>query len=529
MKLTMKISAAAVGLLLLFSQTFSVWNLRETMQLRLGGILNSEMERLNTALQNFENEFRDSRGFLQSTRGERYWGRSRFQNHYSVNAVLYYDGEELSNTSNYTFDIDYLQENADDFPELRRYLQLGIWYDNRSVMIGQAGDQRLLILYGETDRMKFGILHYRDITEVYKESRQLFWHGVFAAAVLAVVLILTLSLIIRRILRPVRRLSEAAAKIAAGDYRVRVVDYGHDEIGDVAKSFDNMARRVEEHVQAMAETNERQRRLLGALAHELKTPMTGIQGYAELLQRVELPPGRQRTALAYIEQECRRLSRLSVKLLQLAELSGEAKLSESMETAGEAKKPEGVEMPGKAGLSGDAGTFELAEESGDERCFIIAEGSGKTKPERKALKVKMLFSRTKALMHRRLSEKDLRLELWVEEGAETVEGDEDLLLSLLLNLTDNAVKASPPGGVVRLDASKTGIFVSDEGPGIPGEELSKITEPFYMVDKSRSRQEGGAGLGLALCDQIARLHGWSLRIESEPGKGTRAGCIYEGK
>ena len=125
------------------------------------------------------------------------------------------------------------------------------------------------------------------------------------------------------ILIPFYQLRDAANVIADGDYQRRVDRPGTDEIGQVSQSFNRMADRVEEHIHTLAEMNEKQRQLLGSLAHELKTPMTGIQGYAELLQRVELPTGKQSDCLHYIEEECKRLSRLSAKMLQLTELSDE--------------------------------------------------------------------------------------------------------------------------------------------------------------------------------------------------------------
>lgn len=109
--------------------------------------------------------------------------------------------------------------------------------------------------------------------------------------------------------------------------------------------------------------------------------------------------------------------------------------------------------------------------------------------------------------------------------APIVAGDAELLLDLLCNLVQNAVRAAAPGSPVVLYCSQSGdavtLTVADTGCGIPPEELPRITEPFYMVDKSRARRQGGSGLGLALCRRIAAAHGSALQIESEPGKGTR--------
>lgn len=107
-----------------------------------------------------------------------------------------------------------------------------------------------------------------------------------------------------------------------------------------------------------------------------------------------------------------------------------------------------------------------------------------------------------------------------------------MLKSVLLNLTDNACKASEPGSTVTVCGEKRedGYYfaVRDHGVGIPAEECQKITEAFYMVDKSRSRSHNGAGLGLALCVEILRLHGSTLEIESTPGVGSCFGFLIPG-
>lgn len=466
MRLSTKISAAAVGLLLFFSQAFSVWNLAEIQKTEMQNALRTERERMERILMEFRAAYQSQRHILTDERSMIFWGRTEFQDGYSLDSVLYCGGEEVSNSTPYVFDLEHLKEAEPD-----RALEAA--YDGEKVLLGETEGRTLLLLYNEVSDSDFSILHYRDVTPIYEESRNLWVRGTAAALFLALLLLLALTLTVRRILEPFYRLRDAAARVAAGDYGVRIARPGRDEVGEVAGSFNDMAQRVEEHVRGLAETNEKQRRLLGALSHELKTPMTGIQGYAELLQRVELPKKKQMDALNYIEQECRRLSRLSVKLLQLTGLSGEEKI------------------------------------------------------ERKPIEVRRLFAQTETMLRHRLAGKKLRLEFAVEDGAETIEGDEDLLLSLLTNLGDNAVKASAPGGVIRFTACAEGIFVRDEGEGIPAEEIAKVTEPFYMVDKSRSRQEGGAGLGLALCAQIARLHGMRLQITSRPGQGTTAGICRD--
>src|SRR5699024_4040829 len=96
----------------------------------------------------------------------------------------------------------------------------------------------------------------------------------------------------------------------------------------------------------------------------------------------------------------------------------------------------------------------------------------------------------------------------------------------LLNLVDNARKASNPGDTIELSAEGNSITVKDHGRGIPPDELKKITEPFYMVDKTRSKKAGGIGFGLALADELARIHGAKLIFEGTPGKGTKVKVVF---
>ena len=103
---------------------------------------------------------------------------------------------------------------------------------------------------------------------------------------------------------------------------------------------------------------------------------------------------------------------------------------------------------------------------------------------------------------------------------------EDLLLSLLWNLVDNAYKASEIGRNIEVFADEQKIFVQDFGKGIPAGEIVHVTEAFYMVDKSRSKKAGGIGLGLSLCCQIAEIHGWKIHIESKEGEGTRVSVLW---
>ena len=140
------------------------------------------------------------------------------------------------------------------------------------------------------------------------------------------------------------------------------------------------------------------------------------------------------------------------------------------------------------------------------------------------------LERAADVMRPALKQQRIRFSVRAEPG--TAEIEPDLMESVCLNLLDNARKAVEEEGTVCLEGIRAGeeycIRVTDNGRGIPPEELPRITEPFYMVDKSRSRARGSAGLGLAVCQRIVTLHGGRMEFESTPGRGTRARVWLKG-
>lgn len=268
--------------------------------------------------------------------------------------------------------------------------------------------------------------------------------------------------------RPLTRLSTATRAISNGDLSSRARLKTQDEIGAVGADFDAMAEKMEETVSQLRQSMERQEQFIGSFTHELKTPMTAIIGYADLLRQQTLTPEEQQDAANYIFSEARRLERLSIKLLQIQ--------------VGEHTLPE-LSPVSPASLLED-----LAEHL---RPGLAAEG--------------------------------IRLHVSCGQGVCLLEAD--LVRSLLINLMDNARKAMPHGGRMSLSGELTQegciLTVSDTGCGIPAEALAHLTEAFYRVDKARSRAQGGAGLGLTLCARIVELHNGSLHFESVPGQGTR--------
>lgn len=284
----------------------------------------------------------------------------------------------------------------------------------------------------------------------------------------AVALILSIGLayvISRSVSAPLRQISNAVKAVSAGDFNHQVRPSGPDEVQSLALAFDEMTRRVEASHQA-------QRDFVANVSHELKTPLTSIQGFAQALLDGTAGDEQARSKAArIIHEESDRLRRLVDDLLDLARL--------------------------------DAEQVAFLRRPVDMNALIqrVVDGLGVT-----------------------ANEKGVKLH-GLERHLPPVIGDGDRLAQVLTNLIDNAVKHSPPGGTVRVegeaDQEWLHIRVKDEGPGIPPDELSRIFERFYQLDKARSGgRDRGAGLGLAISREIIRAHGGELSAKSTVGAGS---------
>lgn len=296
-----------------------------------------------------------------------------------------------------------------------------------------------------------------DVTSAYDRVGELKKVSALLLIVAALFVLLVTSLLVRRALRPVNDLRRTAEDIAGGNYGLRAQIKSGDEVAALAHSFNNMADAVQLRINELTERSERQRLLLGALAHELKTPMTAVIGFAESLLKMPLNEEQRLLCAREIMTAGQRTERISRKLMLLLSLeNGEA-----------------IEM-----RVFDLSTFaeELQQMYDSSQVKITSEGS--------------------------------------------MYGDRDLLFSLTQNLINNALNASEESSAVEVALSDGLICVTDSGRGISAEHLARLTEPFYRVDKARSRKLGGAGLGLSLCKAIAEAHGGTLTIESTLGRGT---------
>lgn len=266
---------------------------------------------------------------------------------------------------------------------------------------------------------------------------------------------------------PLVKLSAAAGRIADGDFCERAEDSNTKELHELSQSFNTMAQCVEDYIDELKKAAQSRDEFVADFTHELKTPLTSVIGYADMLRSYELDAEQRRKCADYIYKEGKRLETLSANLLNIIVLKN------NDITFGVVK------------------TDSLVEDTKNAVEFLLKRYNVNLKTDFESVEVSV---------------------------------EQSLIKTLLYNVIDNACKASQPGQSVILGGFISGkgytFAIIDSGQGIPKNELEKITRPFYMVDKSRSRSMGGAGLGLSLCSEIARLHGSELKIDSTIGKGT---------
>ena len=330
---------------------------------------------------------------------------------------------------------------------------------------GPCEGRQFMIAGGRTQiKSVYDIYVVQDVTDVYNQIADMTWRFVWISAAGIIFGTLLIVLLVSRSSRPLRRLGQAAREIAGGDYDNRARVSTRDEVGRLAADFNRMADAVQAHVTQLEETAGRQQLFIGGVTHEYKTPLTTLLLHADTLLNTKMNDEERERSLRHIYSQCDWLERLTQKLLKLVTLNEDIALREQ------------PVMP-------------LLHAVADSMEDLLAQRG---------------------------------TPLTVECRTDTLPMDFDLMRSLLVNLADNASKASQPGQRIWLTAEGNAIEVRDEGHGIPPEELEHVTEPFYMVDRSRSKKQGGGGRGLTRARRIAEAHGARLEIVSALGQGTLA-------
>ncbi|NLV16330.1 MAG: HAMP domain-containing histidine kinase [Syntrophomonadaceae bacterium] len=317
---------------------------------------------------------------------------------------------------------------------------------------------------------------YHEISALFEYRAQLFQSYRKTMLIMLLLNGVMVSLITWLTIRPIQKLSKTTREIAGGKYSSRAEIYTQDEVGALAADFNQMADTLETKINDLEAAAVRQQDFMGSFAHELKTPLTSIIGYSDMLRSKAMSAENRILAADYIFSEGKRLESLSLKLLDL--------------------------------LVAQKRSFEM-----------------------KAVSLKTLFDDIYGIMAPSFDGEGIILEVNAENAI--IYAEPDLIKSLLINLLDNSRKAITSQGKVivsarRISAAEYTIMVEDNGKGIQEQELTRITEAFYIVDKSRSRAYGGSGLGLTLCQRIVELHDGKMCFESVLGQGTTVNLRLRG-
>lgn len=454
MKLSWKLFFITTPIFLLFLTFFGVWMIQDSFQ----SSLNQEIDRCKVENQMFQNSYELTVHSLSEEQREQTSLKKLIKSFHRNNQngsirILNAEGTVL-----------YQEHELQALHGIREALseQKNVGYE----LFQENGEHYVAVM----SLTSFGeyIETVRNITTVFENrTRQYsgYQTGMLLVAGLTGVIIL---LVLVFVMRDMQKLSRATRQFARGQYQTRVKIHSRDEIGMLAADFNWMANEMNQQMEKLQNEVQRQEEFTAAFAHELKTPLTSIIGYADTIRQMELSPEETDMCANYIYHQGKRLQSLSYKLLDMA--------------------------------------------MADQRKIVW-----------KPLAAVEVLEESVHLVKPMLDEKQIRLELQLQNGV--IYGDKELLSAFFMNLIDNARKASEQGSMIRVTGSPVSggylLVVEDQGRGMTQEELSRITEAFYMADKSRSRKEGGAGLGLALCQKILDLHQGSWQFESEPGHGTR--------
>ncbi|MEH7642773.1 ATP-binding protein [Bacillus pumilus] len=266
-----------------------------------------------------------------------------------------------------------------------------------------------------------------------------------------------------KVVRTINQMKEIAMEMESGDFSKRMaVTKNGDELNQLSRSFNKLSSTLEK-------VEQHRREFLANVSHELRTPLSYMKGYAEGIEEGIID---QKKGMHIIQDEAARLSRLVHDLLDLAQLEGDS-------------------YP----LTMEPIVFaQLIHDVLDQMAFIA-------------------------------NQKGIYLKRTLDEDC-IVYGDSDRLQQVVRNLLDNAIHYTPSGKSVSIELlvhqHKAELRVTDEGNGIPKEDLPHVSERFYRVNKARTRKDGGSGLGLAIVYQIMKKHHGTFDIQSEPGCGTTA-------
>lgn len=314
----------------------------------------------------------------------------------------------------------------------------------------------------------YSVFYQKELVDFEQTWKKLQATFVIISVGSSLLLCVILFFLIRKLFKPLEKLNQSVADISAGNYEQNLSAKGEDEIAQLAGSINTMAETIQKQISQLEEENKNKQQLMDNLAHELRTPLTSIYGYAQLLQVGKISEEETYEGLEYIMKESKRLNKMSADMLSM-------------------------------------------------RLFE------KENVHWNKVSIKEVSEHIRRILAESLENKSITLIENHEQ--EQYFGEEDQYIVVFRNLIENAIRASHTGCVVEWNSRQVEkgyeFEVIDHGIGMEKEELDKVMQAFYRVDKSRTRAEGGVGLGLSIVETIVTRLGGRIQMESEKNKGTK--------
>lgn len=321
------------------------------------------------------------------------------------------------------------------------------------------------ILFMQLTQQNYKIITATDITEIDKlKDEQIEFYiriNIGGSFIISFILYICVNFITRKI----KILDVAAKQIAKGDYKIDIKNLGKDEIGSLARTFNNMAIAIDTNINTINKISQNRKNFISNITHEIRTPLTSIIGYSSLIKNKKV------TDLNTINNYALKINNEGIYIKEMTDKLKDLILLENTD--------------------------------------IQLENVNISEEITKIMKdIKETFKNVDFIT-------DIEKNVWGKV-------DTILLKSLLFNLIKNSIESYEKQPIVKIILEKNGtIRVADYGKGIPKDEIEKIKDPFYTLNKNRNREISGMGLGLSLCTTIVKVHKGSLKIESELGKGTQ--------